>query len=72
MLTYEEIKGKAIRTFTDATLAYALARDHDEARKVLNSVIEAARLGLWLEDLTEAHEKDDLIGVMTAQAKNGF
>lgn len=72
MLNYEETKLKAVDTLTHGAYAIAVTHDHDGVRKLANSLIEACRLLLWLEDLQEAKEKGDLKSMIEAKAKNGF
>lgn len=72
MLNYEDVKAKAVETINHGAWAIALSKDHEDVRKMANSVMEACRLLLWLEDLQEAKENLDLTGMMNAKTKNGF
>lgn len=72
MLTYEQVKIKACETFTNGAMAIALANDHETVRKLANSMIDAARLLLWLEDCAEAAEKGDLEAILKSKTNNGF
>lgn len=69
---YKETKMKAVETLTHGAMALALTNDHETNRKLAKSIMEAARLVIYLEDLQEACEKGDLEGVRNAAARNGF
>lgn len=69
MYTYEKTKLKAVDTITHGAMALMLSKDHEEARKLANSIMEACRMVLWLEDLQESFEKGDLEGMRAARAK---
>lgn len=72
MHTYEGTKLKAIETISRAAMAMITIDNHEANRKLANSIIDAARTLLWLEDLTEAYENGDLSGMFEAKANNGF
>lgn len=69
MYTYEETKMKAVDTISHGAMALLLTKDHESARTLANSIMEACRMVLWLEDLQEAFEKGDLEGMRAAKAK---
>ena len=72
MLTYMDTKHKTIETIDRATMLMSVTMDHESNRVLLRSIIEAAKLGLWLEDMQEAYEKGDLEGMRAAPINNGF